>query len=78
VGRVEGDKINVGQQTLKEIGQLVSLLIAVVDTVHQRIFNTDTSPGGRDIVSAGPHQLGERIAPIDGYQLVTQIVGRGV
>jgi hypothetical protein len=71
VGRVEGDKINVGQQTLEEIGQLVGLLVAVVDTVHQRIFKTDTSPGGRDVVSTGSHQIGEWIAPIDGYQLVT-------
>ncbi len=76
--RIERNHIHVAQPTAKQIAELVSDLIAIVDAVHQRVLEADASAGLGDVAIACGQEVLHGPATIDWHQTSAEFVVRGV
>ena len=77
-GGVERDQVDVRGERPCEGGELGRVLWTVVDPVDQGPLDRQPPPARRHVLGAGGGQLGQRVAPVDGDELVAQLVVGGV
>ena len=76
--RIERDEVDVGAQGAGERRQLCRIAPPVVDAVDHGPLNGETPAAGGHVVRTGVGQHVERIAPVDGHELVAQLVVGGM
>ena len=76
--RVERDQVHVRAERTGEGCQLGGIADPVVDAADQRPFDGETPAARRDVGRARIGELRQRIATVDGHQLVAQAVVRRV
>ena len=67
-----------GAQRAGERRQLGRVAVPVVDAVDHGPLDGEATTAGRDVVGTGCGQQGERIAAVDGHELVAQRVVGGM
>ena len=75
---VERDEVDVGAQRAGERRQLGRVAVPVVDAVDHGPLDGEAAAAGRHVVGTGSGQYVERIAAVDGHELVAQRVVGGV
>ena len=76
--RVERDEVHVGAQRAGERRQLCGVTAPVVDVVDHGPLNGEAPAAGGHVVRTGAGQHLERIAAVDGHELVAQRIVGGV
>src|SRR5665213_2295733 len=74
-GGVERDEIDVGPDGRGQAGEMGGLLVAVVDPVDHRPLERDPPSGLLAVVGARFHQRRYRVALVDRYELVAELLG---
>lgn len=76
--RVERDQVDVAQEFLQQPGQSLSVSDRVVDSIDQRILDSDPAPGVGYVITACSEEIGELVGVVQWDQLVAKCVVGGV
>ena len=76
--RVERDEVHLAPDTPDEGDQASRVGRGIVQAVEEDVFEGDAFPRGDGIVPAGLNEAGQRIFPVDGHDLASERIVRGV
>src|SRR5690606_13093001 len=75
---IDGNQIDQTFHPREQLSQLVGMLLPVVSTADQGVFEGDAPPCKLQIIPTSIHQFGQRISAVDRHQFGPELIVRGM